>query len=116
MICVAFALAIASTAPVRAAQMNIVESFPAANATVSGESTQYSVRFDGPVDHERSRLWIAQHGNVLQLLAPRLNSAPSTLYSGARRLPAGDYELHWEVHSALDGSITTGFVPFKVAG
>jgi methionine-rich copper-binding protein CopC len=102
--------------PASARQMHMVESFPAGSAVVSGDRAQYFVRFDGPVDHQQSRIWISQGGNVLQLLVPRLNSAPSTLYALARRLPPGDYEMHWEVRSLPDGEITTGSVPFKISG
>ena len=34
--------------------VRVMESAPAANATINGQSTAFSVRFDKPVDHVRS--------------------------------------------------------------
>ena len=41
-----------------AAPMRMVESFPVARAVLDGRNAQYSVRFDGLVDHRASRLYI----------------------------------------------------------
>jgi len=92
---------------------HMVESYPVPGELVNGESNGFFVRFDTPVDHHASRLFIAQNGHVLQTLNPRLDSAPDTLFARFGRLPAGDYELSW-IARLGDGEDIGGVVPFKV--
>jgi methionine-rich copper-binding protein CopC len=101
--------------PAWAADMQVMESRPAAQAVMTGSDTQFFVRFDGPVDHGASSLTVLQGGKVVQTLHPRLNSQPNVLYSGIRRLPSGSYVLHWEARSTADKSISQGDIPFSVA-
>ena len=80
---------------------------------MNGDSTGFFVRFDAPVDHRTSRLFIAQNGRVLLTLQPRLDSAPDTLFARVGRLAAGDYELSW-IARLGSGEDIGGVVPFKV--
>jgi methionine-rich copper-binding protein CopC len=96
-----------------AAPVHMLESSPAAGTVMNGESTGFFVRFDTPVDHRTSRLFIAQNGHVLLTLQPRLDSAPDTLFARVGRLTPGDYELSWIARLGT-GEDIGGVVPFKV--
>jgi methionine-rich copper-binding protein CopC len=113
---IVFAIAALALRPAAAQERHLVQSFPVASATVTGDNAEYFVRFDGPVDHRHSVLWITRGDQVVQRLTPRLESAPDTLYASAPRLPAGDFELHWELRSITGADQGSGSVPFKCSG
>jgi methionine-rich copper-binding protein CopC len=94
--------------------MVVVGTTPAENAVVSPENAQYSVRFDGLVDHNGSTLTITQGDQVVATLHALLNAAPNTLFAMGPRLGAGDYQLRWAVRSQPDGEMTEGSVAFSV--
>lgn len=95
--------------------MTMTELHPKAQETVDGQNAQYSVRFDGPVDHREALLSITgADGKAVSTLRPLLNSAPNVLFASGPRLAAGDYQLHWVVRSIPDGDVSSGYVPFKV--
>jgi methionine-rich copper-binding protein CopC len=91
--------------------VDVVESAPRANAVIGRRSSGFYVRFNRPVDHEDSRLSIKQDGKVIEVLHPRLESAPEVLFARAPTLPPGRYSLHWTVGGSpqFDGEI-----PFTV--
>jgi methionine-rich copper-binding protein CopC len=91
--------------------VSVLESTPAANAVIGRRSSGFYVRFNRPVDHEDSRLSIKQNGRVIEVLHPRLESAPEVLFARAPTLPPGRYSLHWIVGGSpqYDGEI-----PFTV--
>ena len=91
--------------------LRVVDSAPRANTVVGARSTGFYVRFDRPVDHEDSRLAIKQDGRIIEVLHPRLESAPDVLFARAPTLKPGRYSLHWVVGGAprFDGEI-----PFTV--
>jgi methionine-rich copper-binding protein CopC len=110
-------LAVLCVVPLQTAharQMQVMSSYPMAEAEIDGRNAQYSVRFDGPVDHRASKLYITQNGQVIRELHPLLDSAPDVLFSSTPRLPAGSYELHWEARSMPDGDFTNGSLAFKI--
>jgi methionine-rich copper-binding protein CopC len=94
--------------------LQVVESQPAANSVVGRHPAQYFIRFEGPVDHYRSRLAITRGGKVVQILHPRLDAAPELLFGTAAALEPGEYELRWTVTSLTGGDVTEGSVPFAV--
>ncbi len=95
--------------------MTMTNSHPRAQEEVDGNNAQYSVRFDGPVDHRQALLSITgADGKEVKTLHPLLDSAPDVLFASGPRLSAGDYQLHWVVRSIPDGDVSSGFVPFKV--
>ncbi len=95
--------------------MAMTQSHPAAQETVDGNNAQYSVRFDGPVDHREALLSITgADGKTIGTLRPLLDSAPNVLFASGPRLTTGNYQLHWVVRSIPAGDISSGFVPFKV--
>ena len=65
---------------------------------VGRHPAQSFIRFEGPVDHYRSRLAVTRGGEVVQILHPRLD-APPVLFGTAPALEPGEYELRWTVTS-----------------
>jgi methionine-rich copper-binding protein CopC len=94
--------------------VHVMESAPAANATIDGRTTAFSVRFDRPVDHVRSVLIIKRGGEVVETLQPRLQSAPQVLFARAPTLPPGNYRLYWQVRTMTDAETSEGEIPFTV--
>jgi methionine-rich copper-binding protein CopC len=95
--------------------MEMTDSHPKAREIVDGQNAQYSVHFDGPVDHRQALLSITgTDGKAVSTLRPLLDAAPNVLFSSGPRLPEGDYQLHWVVRSIPDGDISSGYVPFQV--
>ena len=89
----------------------VLDSAPKADAVIGGRSSAFYVRFDRPVDHEDSQLAIKQNGKIVEILSPRLESAPDVLFARAPTLAPGSYKLHWLVGGSpqFDGEI-----PFTV--
>lgn len=110
----AAAMAMLASGSALARPMAMVESNPAASAVIHSRSAEFFVRFDGPVDHRRSRLTITRDGKLVETLHPRLDSRPSVLFARAPRLGAGDYMLHWNVISMQGADVTQGDIPFSV--
>jgi methionine-rich copper-binding protein CopC len=106
------ALAIASG--VSAQDVRVMESAPKASAVIEGRSSEFFVRFDRPVDHVHSQLAITRNGQVVEKLTPRLESAPEVLFARSPTLPAGDYDLHWQVRTMTGTDVTQGKIPFTV--
>lgn len=107
------AAAISSVAG-QAAPRHVRSSSPAAEAIIHGRHAEYVIRFDGPVDHQASRMQITQNGRVVQLLAPLLDSAADVLFAGSEVPAPGRYLLHWVARSS-DGDNSSGDIPFSVA-
>jgi methionine-rich copper-binding protein CopC len=107
-------LALAGTSDAWARKMRMVESTPAADAYVDGHDAQYTVRFDGPVDHQHAHLWIVHNGRVVSRMPVLMDSAPEVLFAAAPQLARGHYQLHWSVGSAPDGEVTKGSLKFTV--
>ena len=92
--------------------MQMMESFPAAEAIIDGNNEKFVVRFDGLVDHRTSRMWLTQGDRAVRTLTPLLDSAPTVLFASSSRLPPGNYQQHWSVKSIPDGELTDGSIPF----
>lgn len=105
------AVGILGTGAANAEDVRMVDSAPRANAVIGRRSSGFYVRFDRPVDHEDSRLAIKQDGRIIEVLHPRLESAPDMLFARAPTLQPGSYKLHWLVggNPQFDGEI-----PFTV--
>lgn len=93
--------------------VTVLDSQPKAHAVIDSRSSAFFVRFNRPVDHEDSRLAIMRDGRIIEILHPRLESAPDVLFARAPTLPPGTYALHWRVggQPQLEGEI-----PFTVGG
>jgi methionine-rich copper-binding protein CopC len=97
--------------PARAQELRVLDSAPQANAVIGGRSSAFYVRFNRPVDHEDSRLAIKQDGRIIEVLHPRLESAPEVLFARAPTLAPGRYSLHWLVGGSPQAD---GEIPFTV--
>ena len=94
--------------------IQMLESRPSAEAIIYGRHAEYVIRFDGPVDHFGSSMRITQSGRAVQTLNPLLDSAADVLFASGETPPPGNYLLHWETRS-VDGDVTKGDIPFRVA-
>lgn len=99
--------------PAHAQELRVLESAPQANAVIDGRSSAFYVRFSRPVDHQDSRLAIKRDGRIIEVLHPRLESAPEVLFARAPTLAPGRYSLHWLVGGSPQAD---GEIPFTVGG
>jgi methionine-rich copper-binding protein CopC len=93
--------------------MRAIASSPSPQSVIEGRNEEFFVRFDRPVDHNLSRLILAQGDQVVRVLQPRLRARPDTLYAVAGNLPAGDYMLRWVARS-MGGENSEGQIAFRV--
>jgi methionine-rich copper-binding protein CopC len=98
----------------RAQDIKVTQTGPAANAVLERAPEGFSVRFDKPVDHIRSLLFIKRGGTVVETLHPRFKTEPQVLYANAAPLPPGDYTLSWSVITLEDTHVTEGEIPFTI--
>ena len=110
----ALALFLGSATDATARSLAVVRSAPVAEAVVDGRNAEFSVHFDGLVDHRGSRLWIARDGQLVENLPVLVDAAPEVLFGTAPQLPVGRYELHWAAKSVPDGDVTEGAIGFTV--
>jgi copper resistance protein C len=113
--CAILVLLLVSTASGLGRPVHVMASTPAAEALIQSGNAQYVVRFDGPVDHARSRLEILRDGQVVERLHPLLDSAAEVLFASAPAPEPGHYVLHWIVKSVPDQDASEGMIPFSVA-
>jgi methionine-rich copper-binding protein CopC len=101
-------------APVAArAHAILLESAPAAGATVAPGPLALRLRYNSRIDAARSRITLQRDGAAAEVLPIRPTDRPDLLAAGAD-LAAGTYVLRWQV-LAVDGHITRGEVRFTVA-
>ncbi len=94
-----------------AAHAILVESEPAARASVPPGPTGIRLRFNSRIDHARSRLALrAGTAERVLVLDP---ASPADVMAAASDLAPGAYVLRWQV-LAVDGHITRGDVPLIV--
>ena len=91
----------------------LVDSTPAANGTVGPGHEAITLRFNSRIDRERSRLTLIAPDRTQSRIAIGEDGPPDVM-TAATDLQTGDYTLRWQV-LAVDGHITRGDVPFKVA-
>ncbi len=97
-----------------AAHAILVESTPAAHATVSAGHETVRLRFNSRIDAVRSRLALVGPDQVETRLAINPGDPPDILTTAGELRP-GDYSIRWQV-LAVDGHITRGDLPFTVTG
>jgi len=108
------ALAMMMVAPLPVfAHAIIVESAPAAGATLHGAAQSILLRFNSRIDRERSRLMLLGTDGSSVALKLEPSAAPDTLAAEADGLAPGRYRLRWQV-LGIDGHITRGDIPFEV--
>jgi len=111
---VPLALVIAGSAS--AQDVRVMDSKPQAKAVIGEPGSEFYVRFDRPVDHIHSQLAIFRDGQLVERLAPRMESAPEVLFARAPTLPPGSYVLRWNVRTMADVKVIEGDIPFTVTG
>ena len=109
---VALIAAPALTARTVAAHAVIIDSVPAVDATVAGDS-DVTLHFNSRIDHQRSRLTLIAPDGSANLLTIAPDSAPDVVAAKLGGLAAGQYRLRWQV-LAIDGHLTRGDIRFSV--
>ena len=94
--------------------IGILDSHPRAQAVIGEPGSSFYVRFDRPIDHERSNLSIWQGDRLIERLAVRLDSAPAVLFARAPTMPNGSYRLHWAVRTLAGVKVLEGDIAFVV--
>jgi len=94
-----------------AAHAILVDSQPAARATVPPGPAEIRLRFNSRIDHARSRLTL-RSGQTERVLAIDPASPADAMAASATLVP-GACVLRWQV-LAVDGHITRGDVPLMV--
>ncbi len=89
----------------------LMDSQPAARATVPAGPAAIMLRFNSRVDHARSRMALRAAGTETALPVDPASAADSLAASAT--LAPGDYVVRWQVLT-VDGHITRGDVPFTV--
>jgi methionine-rich copper-binding protein CopC len=102
-----------SLAGASAQAMGLVEQTPAVNEIMQGSGLAFALRFDQPIDHQRSSLGLVTPRGT-KMLRARLDAEPNTLYSAVGQLAPGEYTLRWKARGR-DGQMLTGKIPFRVA-
>lgn len=92
----------------------LVDSRPAAGASVAAGHVDLRLRFNSRIDASRSRLTLTGPGHSQAVLAATGTEAGNMLTSSVELTP-GAYSLRWQV-LAIDGHITRGDVTFTVTG
>lgn len=112
MLLAALAAAAGCLSPGRAAAHAILlDSEPAARATVPPGPTGIRLRFNSRIDHARSRLALRSGGGERVLAVDP--ASPADVMAASSDLSPGDCVLRWQV-LAVDGHITRGEVPLTV--
>jgi len=113
----AVAVLLAALDPVggaRADPLHVRDSVPEFEGFVQGRHAEYVVRFDGLIDHSSSRIEITQSGQVVQSFPAFFDSAPDVLFASGEAPVPGRYILRWQARSSVDGTISSGEIPFSV--
>jgi len=109
--CVAFML---GAAPAAAhAQAVLIASAPAGGANVSVGEFAFHLRFNSPIDHERSRLTLMHPDGSAEYLVIAMAGPPQDLNALAR-LTEGTYVLRWDV-LPIGGPATSGSLRFTAS-
>ena len=92
----------------------VMDTMPADRAVLNNASGEFYVRFDRPVDHIRSLMFVKQDGVVIRTLHPRFKTEPDVLFAMALPLQSGAYTFHWSVRSMAGTEVVEGEVPFSI--
>lgn len=113
-LCAAALLAVLTARPLPAfAHAVLLESSPAAAATLRPGKIALVLRYNSRIDAARSRLTFGRPGGAQDILPITPGETPDTLRSAADLAP-GVHVLRWQV-LAIDGHITRGELRFTVA-
>lgn len=93
----------------------VVATMPADRAVLGNVSGEFYVRFDRPVDHIRSLMFIKQGDVVVRTLHPRFKTEPNVLFAMVIPLAPGPYTFAWSVRSLEGTDVLDGEVAFSVS-
>jgi methionine-rich copper-binding protein CopC len=111
----AFAAFVAGGADFVMAQVpKVMDTMPTDRAVLNNASGEFYVRFDRPVDHIRSRMYVKRDGVVIRTLHPRFKTEPNVLFAMALPLQSGAYTFHWSVRTLAGTEVIEGEVPFSI--
>jgi methionine-rich copper-binding protein CopC len=113
-LCVLAIAAWAGRSDAWAQKLEVIDSWPKDHAVIEGPSEGFLVRFDRPVDHLRSVLFIKRSGEIVDTLHPRFQSAPEVLFARATSLTPGSYTLQWSVRTLEGTDELAGEIAFEV--
>jgi methionine-rich copper-binding protein CopC len=106
-------VAAASAAPAPAiAHAILIDSTPAARASVPPGSVAFTLHYNSRIDRGRSRLTLIAPDKS-QTRLPVGTDGPEDVMTTTAEVKPGDYTMRWQV-LATDGHITRGDVPFTV--
>ncbi len=91
----------------------LVDSVPAAHATLPAGPAAMTLHFNSRIDRARSRLTLIAPDKS-QARLPIGADGPPDVMTAAATLQPGGYTVRWQV-LAVDGHITRGDVPFTVS-
>ena len=97
-----------------AAHSLLLESRPAANATLSAPPRQIALRFNNRIEKSLSRVRLLDARGVAQPLALAADDAPDRLTAAVPALPPGRWWVEWQVLST-DGHVVSGRFEFRLA-
>jgi methionine-rich copper-binding protein CopC len=96
-----------------AAHAILLDSKPAAGASIPAGPVAMELRFNSRIDRARSALRLLRPDHSEARLPIADDGAPPDTLHTSTDLPAGRYVVRWQV-LATDGHITRGDVPFTV--
>jgi copper resistance protein C len=100
--------------PIRAgAHAILMQSEPAAGASVPRGKLDMSFRYNSRIDRARSRITLSRPDHSQTVLTISPVGPPDLLQTSADLTAPGGYIVRWQV-LAIDGHITRGDVPFTV--
>ncbi len=91
----------------------LLDSRPAAGATVKPGKVTLALRYNSRIDAARSRIALVPQGKAESVLPIAHGDTPDTLTAQAELAP-GSYLVRWQV-LAIDGHITRGELRFTAA-
>ena len=104
--------ALIAFSPAARAHAILIDSQPAAAASLPAGPVAFRLRFNSRIDAARSRLTLTLPDRSQRVL-PIAQEGAGDILTASAELPAGEYALRWQV-LAIDGHITRGDVPFTV--
>jgi methionine-rich copper-binding protein CopC len=113
---VAGALAALLVAGPASAHSLLLESAPAANATVAGSPERITLRFNNRIEKRLCRVRLVDGAGGTRALDVRAaDGSADELVASVPSLSPGRYRVEWQVFST-DGHVVSGFFPFRIGG
>lgn len=107
-------VAVALLPVVASAHAILEESYPSVRGTLPTGDVAIWLRYNSRIDRGRSLLTLIKPDKTRQEIQISADGPPNQV-KARLNLPPGDYVLRWQV-LAVDGHITRGDLPFRVAG